>query len=171
MSVTHSMVIQKASLICCEFQEKSAKAKAAFTSWWLKANSLIYCMGTTKYQRPPAETTIAEALDYINNIAQVKYKGKNQDPKYTIMNMDQTPIFFTHHLHRTLAKKGQNCIKMLIFTSDTKRAAFIPTICRVGLLSVPCYYYLRANLMAVSCHMNPPYFHRSASILAKRRHG
>ena len=130
MGVTYRMIVNKASQLSRDFREKSQTAKLHIVVRWVKTNSLVYRMGTTQSQRPPSET-VHEALDYLKYVGRVKCKESNRDPRF-IMNMDQTPVFFTHHGKKTLAKKGSRCVNQRISTSDTKRATFAPTICADG---------------------------------------
>ena len=129
--VQTSMVCRKASKLCRgHFHEKSSNAQSCIIRRWLYTQSLRFRMGTHECQRSPAKTK-AKALDFITNVARVKCSQQNWHPRW-ILNMDQTPIFFTNHFKRTIDKKGTNAVNVLTSTSDTKRATFPPTICVCG---------------------------------------
>ena len=134
--VQTAMVVRKACKLSWEFREKSMEAQRSIIRRWLYAQNLHFCMGTHECQRSPAKTH-AEALDFITNVARVKCcLQPNWHPRW-VMNMDQTPIFFTNHYKRTTKKKGAKAVNMLTSTSDTKRATFAPTICGDGSFLLP----------------------------------
>ena len=133
--VQTAMVVRKACKLSREFAQKSPEAQRCVIRRWLHAQSLRFRMGTHECQRSPSETH-AEALDFITNVARVKCSQANRHPRW-ILNMDQTPIFFTNHFKMTIEKKGAKAVNVLTSTGDTKRATFAPTICGDGSFLLP----------------------------------
>ena len=76
-------------------------------------------MGKHETQRSPVELA-ADELNFMQHIFP-KVSEQNCDPKF-IINMDQTPIFFTCHSKKILKWKGTKSVHILTSRNDTKRA-------------------------------------------------
>ena len=107
--VLSHIVFHKASELCHDFWEKSERAKANVSFRWLKNHSLKYHMGTHEMQRSPVEFA-AVALVFMQHI-HPKVSEQNSNPKF-IINMDQTPIFFTCYSKKTLEWKGTKSVNI-----------------------------------------------------------
>jgi hypothetical protein len=93
---------------------------------FMRAHSLVYCMGTHQTQRKPEEVA-AEALDYMNLIRTLVL-GPHCGWRY-ILNMDQThQVYFCMTRKKTLEVVGVKTIHILTSTSNTKRATVTVTI-------------------------------------------
>ena len=77
----------------------------------------------------PVESA-AYALDFMQHICP-KVSEQNRNPKF-IINMDQTPIFFTCHSKKTLEWKGTKSVNIPTSTIDTKRATLAVSMCADG---------------------------------------
>ena len=126
-AVDRSMVSTKASVLNHSFGEKSDAAKYAAVTRFLARMSLVYRMGTKESQRPPKEVG-AEALDFIES---ARKKVAHRD-KRIILNMDQTPVFFSMHSKKTLEKIGVRTVAVLTSTNDTRRVTVAATITASG---------------------------------------
>ena len=75
-------------------EQKSALAHYFVTRRFLKKHSIVYRMGTKVSQRPPGEVCqeAQEFQDFIRSML----PGPEHDLRW-IINMDQTPVFFSMH--------------------------------------------------------------------------
>jgi hypothetical protein len=92
-------VVLRASFMSPEFREKSFTARCSCVKRFMHAHSFSYRMGTHTLQRPPAEVE-GEAF-YFMRFVRVIVSGGNHDRRF-IMNMDQTPVYFSMSSKRTL---------------------------------------------------------------------
>jgi len=129
MAVSSLMIVIKASILCAQFAAKSRVAKYAAVRRFVQAHSLVYRMGTHESQRAPEEVA-EEATEYMT-AARKLVLGGHHDRRF-IMNMDQTPVYFSMGPKKTLAKKGEKTVHVRTSTSDTKRATVAVTICADG---------------------------------------
>ena len=88
-------------------------------------------MGTHTSQRPPAEVE-GEAADFMRFMRGI-VSGGNRDRRF-IINMDQTPVFFSMSSKRTLELIGKKTIHIRTSTNDTKRVTVAVTITADGTL-------------------------------------
>jgi hypothetical protein len=123
------MIVIKASILCAQFAAKSSEAKFSAVQRFVKAHLLVYRMGTHESQRAPDEVA-EEATEYMT-AARKLVLGGHRDRRF-IMNMDQTPVYFSMGPKKTLAKKGEKTVHVRTSTSDTKRATVAVTICADG---------------------------------------
>lgn len=129
MAVSTLMIVIKASMLSDVFAGKTFIAKSAAVRRFVKAHSLVYRMGTHESQRPPGEVA-EEATGYMTIVRQL-VTGPHRHLRW-IMNMDQTPVYFSMGPKRTLESKGTKTIHVRTSTSDTKRATVAVTICADG---------------------------------------
>ena len=121
------MVSTKASVLLHPFGEKSYGVKYAAVKQFLVHFSLVYRMGTKESQRPTKEVD-AEALDFIKSAC----KKVVLHDKWFILNMDQTPLFFSMHSKKTLKKIGVLTVSVLTSTNNTRRVTVTVTITASG---------------------------------------
>ena len=88
-------------------------------------------MGTHTSQRPPAEVE-SEAVDFMR-FMRVIVSGGNRDRRF-IINMDQTPVFFSMSSKQTFELIGKKTIHIRTSTNDTKRVTVAVTITADGTL-------------------------------------
>ena len=72
-------------------------------------------MGTPEIQRSPVELA-ADAYDFMQHVGP-KISEQNHDATF-IINMDQTPIFFTCHPKKTLEWKRTKIVNIFTSTND-----------------------------------------------------
>ena len=95
---TFDLVI-KASSLSPEFNVKHFVAKCSAVQRFMRANTLVYRMGTHETQRKPDDVAL-EAAEYIKLIRPF-HEGPHRDRRF-ILNMDQTPVYFSMTAKRTL---------------------------------------------------------------------
>ena len=82
---------------------------------FIRAHSLVYRMGTHVSQRKPEEVAV-ESSDYMDLMHQI-VEGPRQD-RHFIINMDQTPVYFTMNAKRTLEVIGVKTVHIRTSTND-----------------------------------------------------
>ena len=102
--ITRQAVVMKASKLLPEFSVKTYTAKYAAVRRFLKKNNIVYRIGTHVSQKAP-ELAAADAADFVKTIRPFLH-GPSRHPSF-ILNMDQTPVYYSMHETRTLATKGQ----------------------------------------------------------------
>ena len=129
MSVSHLMVMIKASSLSAEFAAKTHVARYSAVKRFVRAHSFVYRMGTHVAQRDPEEVR-GEATDYMNSVRPL-VEGPHRDRRF-ILNMDQTPVYFSMCPKKTLEIVGVRTVHIRSSTSDTKRATVAVTIAADG---------------------------------------
>jgi len=129
MSVHTLNLVVKAPSFSPEFNVKHFVARCSAVKRFMRAHSLVYCMGTHQTQRKPEEVA-AEALDYMNLIRALVL-GPHRDRRY-ILNMDKTPVYFCMMRKKTLEVVGVKTVHIRTSTSDTKHATVAVPIAADG---------------------------------------
>jgi transposase len=129
IEVSTFTVVLRASFLSPEFREKSFTARCSCVKRFLHAHSFSYRMGTHTSQRPPAEVE-GEASDFMRFV-RVIVSGANRDRRF-ILNMDQTPVYFSMSSKKTLELIGKKTIHIRTSTNDTKRVTVAVTITADG---------------------------------------
>ncbi len=125
MAVNHLMIVLKASALSSDFADKSIKARFLAVKRFAKHHSLVYRMGTHMSQRHPEEVE-EEATNFLNEV-----RTQVVDKRW-IINMDQTPVYFTMNQKTTLNTVGARTVHVRTSTNDTKRATVAVTITASG---------------------------------------
>ena len=123
------MVLIKASSLSAEFKAKTLEARYSAVRRFIRAHSFVYRMGTHVAQRDPEEVR-TEASDYMNSVRPL-VEGPHRDKRF-ILNMDQTPVYFSMCPKKTLEIVGVSTVHIRSSTSDTKRATVAVTIAADG---------------------------------------
>jgi hypothetical protein len=89
-------------------------------------------MATHTAQKHFKETE-RESRDFIG-MMRAKLHGRNKDD---IVNMDQTPIFYSFHSRTTLEAVGSRTIQVRASTNDTKRVTVAATVTASGKMLTP----------------------------------
>ena len=129
MPVNILMIAIKASTLSSEFSAKSMKARFSAVRRFVKHHSLTYRMGTHESQRHPDEVK-EEAQDFLSEMKK-KVVGPHRDQGY-IINIDQTPVYFSMEPSKTLELIGRKTVHVRKSTNDTKRATVAVTITASG---------------------------------------
>ncbi len=125
------VVALRASYLSPAFREKSFTAWCRAVKQFTIAHVMTYLMGMHTLQRPPAEVE-TEALDYMRCMRLIVL-GSNRD-RHFILNMDQTPVYFSMNAKRMLEVIGKKMIHIRTSTNDTKRVTVAVTIPADGAL-------------------------------------
>jgi len=112
-------LVIKVSCLSPEFNAKHFVARCSAVKRFMHANSLVYRMGTHKTQRKP-EDVAQEPSEYMNLIRQF-LEGPHHDRRF-ILNMDQTPVYFSMTSKKTLELIGVKTVHIRTSTNNTKRA-------------------------------------------------
>ena len=133
MIISCPIIVAKASLLCSTFRDKSMNAKLHSVYRFSRRHHLVYRVATHESQRPPSAVH-GEAMDFMT-ITRPRVHAYFRNAKFVI-NMDQTPIFFSYHGSKTLERAGTATINIRKSTADTKRATLALTITVDGGISV-----------------------------------
>ena len=108
-SVSHHVVIMKASKIMPKSSTKSEYAKYAAMRCLFDSHNLVYHLGTPLSQKPQM-LAHADSVGFVATIHRFLY-GPSHDPKF-ILNMDQTHMFYSIHEKRILNKKDAQTVNV-----------------------------------------------------------
>ena len=127
MSVSHKMLQIEASKRCNVFRRKTEWSKVKTIERYVRKNDLVMRSTTRKSQATPQQAK-QEALDFILSM-RPRVMGRDQD---FIINMDQTPVWFSLEPTCTLDKRGVHTVHGRKSTGDTRRVTFMATITASG---------------------------------------
>ena len=122
-AVLRKMIVMQACKLLgsdANFSSKSYAARAQSVSRWIGRNDLSLRTGTHQAQAPP-QTVSSAAEDFIVNIARPTINLLYRDRRY-IINMDQTPVFFSMHPLRSVDKIGTRTVNIRITKNGSQRA-------------------------------------------------
>ena len=127
--VSLQMVSLKASELDANLRRKSISSKYASVRQFLCSHRFVIRIKTYVSQRHPSETQ-EEGLDFVKFI-RPRFVGRHRDPDY-VLNMDQTPIFFSMTPGTTLEQVGARSANVRTLTSSTVRVTLAVTIAASG---------------------------------------
>ncbi len=131
MAVNILMILFKASALSSDFAAKSVEARYSMVRRFVAKHSLVYRMGTHESQRHPDDVA-EEASDFMEAM-RPKVVGPHRDPNF-IINMDQTPVYFSMTPATTLEIVGRKTVHVRKSTTDTKRATVAVAITASGII-------------------------------------
>lgn len=132
--VTRGAVVMKASKLLPDFAVKSLEARLSAVRRWLKSHDLVNHVGTHVSQKAPS-LAADEAADFVKIIRPFLH-GPSRDPRF-ILNMDQTPVFYSMHEKHTLNVKGARTVNLRSCKNDSERITVAVTISAAGDLLQP----------------------------------
>jgi len=138
MAVSVSMVEVRATQLLPSLRHRSRDARTMAVRRFLNAHRFVIRASTHESQRDPSEVC-GEAIDFIFAIRRVMSYSPRQ-LKY-IINMDQTPIFFSMQPSTTLAQVGQRTINVRTSTSSTMRITVALSVTASGEMLTPLIVY------------------------------
>jgi hypothetical protein len=111
IAVTMSHVVYKATSILSHLQEDGGggfkdngfTARLSAVTRFLAKFDFVYRTKTNEATKSPAE--VYEEASAFMARARPSLRGPHRDPRW-IWNMDQTPVYFSYHRSKTLAKRG-----------------------------------------------------------------
>ena len=110
MGITIQMVAVKAAQISKSFNNKSRLAQYHSARRFVRAQGLVFCLGTNKSQHLPQEV-IADAMDFLVSVVNPKVSEPTRHQEY-ILNKDQTPVPFTYNARKTLEIVGRRTVRI-----------------------------------------------------------
>jgi len=122
IAVTMPHVVYKASSILRHQQEDAFKDKGfeaclGAVTRFLAKYDFVYRTKTNEATRSPVEV-YEEATAFMAR-SRPSLRGPHRDKQW-IWNMDQTPVYFSYHRNKTLAKRRIKSIHVRKSTSDTR---------------------------------------------------
>ena len=133
--VRNNMIRLKGIELKPEFGNKSRNAQEKVVERWVKKSPFVRRMGTGESQRNPKEI-VADAMEFIENTVRPKIAAPNRHEDY-IINMDQTPVYFSMESKKTLEVLGAKTVNIRVGTTDTKRCTYAAAITASGLQLQP----------------------------------
>jgi hypothetical protein len=124
----------KASKLLPEFSAKLSKAKYVAMRRFLKKNNLVYHIGTHVSQKAP-ELAAADVSNFVKVIRPFLH-GPSHHPSF-ILNMDQTPVYYSMHEKHTLAKKGDWTVNVHTSQKEMEHITVAVMISAAGDLLAP----------------------------------
>ena len=128
VDVTH-VVFKASSLLRTSFGLKSFEARFKAATHFVMRHDYVYRAKTNESTRAP-EDVYAEATEFIA-LYRPSLAGGHRHKRW-ILNMDQTPLYFSYHQSKTLALRGTKTIHVRKTTDDTRRATAALTITASG---------------------------------------
>jgi hypothetical protein len=102
------------------FSHKSFPAQGQIVSRWMAKVGLTIRTGTHQAQVLP-QTVFGTALDFIVNVARPAVSHSYRHPDF-IMNMDETPVYFSMHPTKSVEKVGSKTVNIRIAKNSGMRA-------------------------------------------------
>ena len=122
-AVSRKMIVMKACKMLgtdSAFSSKSYAARAQSVSRWMARNDLSIRTGTHQAQAPP-QTVSSAAEDFMVTITRPAVNQPYRDRNF-IINMDQTPVFFSMHPSRSVDTIGSRTVNIRIAKNGSQRA-------------------------------------------------
>jgi hypothetical protein len=123
------VVFKATSLLRTSFGLKSFEARFKAATRFVMRHDYVYRAKTNESTRAP-EDVYAEATEFIS-LYRPSLVGGHRHKRW-ILNMDQTPLYFSYHQSKTLALRGTKTIHVRKTTDDTRRATAALTITASG---------------------------------------
>jgi hypothetical protein len=134
MPVSRNMVVRKASSLDAEFRRKTRASKYAIICRFLESNNLVIRSKTHQAQKCRSEME-ATGQDFITSIVpRLQEVGRDQQ---FIINMDQTPIFFSMTPKTTLQTRGSKTVSVRTSSDSTKRITVAVSVTASGSMLPP----------------------------------
>ncbi len=132
--MSRQSLILKASSLLPEFSVKKEEAQVSAMRRLLKKCDIVYRIGTHQSQMSPL-LTVSDATDFVNTIRPFLYSPLRH-PKW-ILNMDQTPVYYSMHEKKTLHGKGEHTVNLRTCKNDSEHITVVVTISAAGDLLPP----------------------------------
>lgn len=138
LAVSVRMVLIKASQVCAEFRRKNERAKDQAVRRFVASHGLVHRVHTHQSQEDIA-AVYQKATDWMKNIRPI-LQGPNRDERY-IINMDQTPIFFSMLPSTTLERSGSRTVNVRTSNDSTMRVTVAVTVTANGEMLTPLFVF------------------------------
>ena len=138
MALSTRMVILQVSRMDPTFRDKKIRSKYSIVQRFLRTNKVSIRRKTHEAQKHPQETQdLAEK--FIVSMRPFLLQS-NQDKRF-IINMDQTPIFFSMVPNTTLNRVGERSVNVRSSSSSTMRVTVALTVTAAGGLLPPMFVF------------------------------
>ena len=127
MAISMNMAVIKAQQLDPEVRRKSASARYACIRRRMRSHSLVMRAKTHDAQRPPGEV-IQDAKYFMEDIRPIV---ATRNKKY-VLNMDQTPVFFSMVPRTTLQPQGSRSVNVWSSSGSTIRCTVAVTVTAAG---------------------------------------
>ena len=134
MPVSTRMVVLKAGQVDATFRRKKEQTKYGIIRRFLISNRIVVRVKTHESQKHPRET-VEEATSFVDRMVP-RFAEENKDPHF-ILNMDQTPIFFSMTPGKTLEKQGSCSVNVRSSSGSTMRVTVAVCITAAGTVLPP----------------------------------
>ena len=122
---------------------------------FVRRYEIVYCIGTHVSVSQCGKDEVAdEATDYIKYLYQQLQDNSCHDK--CLINMDQTPFFFTMHPSKTLDAKGVLTVYIKCGKHDTKRATVVVTFTAAGEALKPMMIFKGARNGRINVTLSKP---------------
>ena len=134
MGITTRLIRLQACKLCPEFQKKKLWAQEKCIQRFAKRFGLVYRNATHVATVDPINShgEAEEFMEYVRPLV----NGPHRHPDF-IINMDQTPVWFTYDRPKTLDLIGTKTVNVRKSTNDTKRATLALTVTASGKVLTP----------------------------------
>jgi hypothetical protein len=129
IAVDIKMVVNIAKVLDAAFRCKSERAQYQVVRRFVAAHGLVYRVCTHVSQKS-ATLMKQEASEWMRMITPLLH-GDNRDPRY-ILNMDQTPIFFSMTSKTTLEPVGSTSVNVRVSKNASMRVTVAVTVTSSG---------------------------------------
>ena len=127
LPVSIRMVITKACQLDPDFRRKTERAKDQAIRRFVSSHGIVHRIHTHQSQRSIEEVRM-QASDWI---VQARLRLFGRDPDF-VLNMDQTPIFFSSIPKNTLETAGARTVNIRTSTTSTMRVSVAVTVTASG---------------------------------------
>jgi hypothetical protein len=134
MPVSRNMVIIKASSLDANFRRKSASSKYAIICRFLYMNKLVIRSRTHQAQKS-RRVMEQHGQEFVASIVP-RLQEFGRDQRF-IINMDQTPVFFSMTPKTTLQVRGSKTVSVRASSDSTKRITVAVTVTASGVMLAP----------------------------------
>ena len=129
IAVSSCTVIMYVSKLLPAFGVKSSDAKYSAMCGFLEAHDYVHHLGMHKSQTSPLAAA-ADAYDFVSVMHPFLYRP-TCDPRF-VLNMDQTPVFFSMHKTKSLEKRGLRTVNICTSKNDSARITVAITMTASG---------------------------------------
>ena len=124
-----NMVVVKGSQLLEDFRRKKYNTRYAIIRRFLSSKNMVIRSSTHEAQRAPQEME-DEARDFVERVRPL-LSCRNRDKNF-ILNMDQTPVFFSMTPNTTLTERGSRTVNVRKSSGSTQRLTVAVAVTAAG---------------------------------------
>jgi hypothetical protein len=134
MPVTMRLIVLRVSQLSAGFRRKGQQTKYSVVRRFLRANNIVIRVATHEAQKPPKEAMDA-AKAFVHSLVPT-LRAPNRQLSF-ILNMDQTPVYFSMTPNTTLETRGVRSVNIRSSSGSTMRVTVAVTVTANGELLTP----------------------------------